>query len=205
MIARGDEEEWRWHSFGSRIAEDPTAKVPYATQHEIPRAGIKQGGKVSMLECCKIAFHVEPWAINTAALGGFEQRYIRFTIQAAQFVPFVPVVAPFTQGAYNLDQILAQPNVYWVHQQYATKATTSTLFEEFGPHMYDVSAPNGQGILFKGKVLWTTYMCHLDQNPMGDGLACYSFRCLCRTVWVDPAYYAQATLEAHNAGGLKVL
>jgi len=209
VLARGDEERWQWESFGSNLPEELTANVTYGIEHQLPRAGVKARGKVSMVECAKIAFYVEPYPF--AALGGYTQQYMRFAISANEFQLYISKRDPTTGGIFNIDHFMDKGNVYWVHSETEAKnwgedVTTAKGHSHHYPIVYDVSAPDGQGILFKGKHLWTTVLTDLDCVTKDLASISYTFYCLVRTVWVTPEFWTQSVIQAGNTaeGGILV-
>ena len=213
VLARGEEEVWRWEAYGARMQTEMDANVYYAHEHALPRAGIKDRGKVSMVECSKIAFYMEPWPFHHTA--GFAQEYLRFAISANEFQYFVEKTAPLTGGQYNIHHFLGQPNVYWMHTESAAKNaapgaegahSTEKSYANKYPIVYDVSAPDGQGILFKGKHVWTTVLSPMDITIKDLAQCSYTFYCLVRTVWVTPQYWVESMVGAGNSaeGGVLV-
>ena len=200
ILKRGEEEEWKWLTFGNNLAGNSQGQFTYAFEHQLPWAGTKHGGKMCMVECCKIAFYVEPWIIAKEASAPNEV-YYRFTIQANEIEEDVALDFPFTAGDYNIHSLLQRPEVYWVHTEWIGYKTDNRFNQKERPDVYDVTAPNGQGILFKGDRLWVTYMVQTTTNTVPQGQASFAFRCLCRPVWVDPTYYITSGAAADNAGG----
>lgn len=198
VIPRGEEERWRWLSFGGKMIGDGagvlTPHTVYADDHQLPGAGRKDGGKVAMTECCKMAFTVEPQAMDPAGAEG-TVCWVRFAIQANKYASVVPAPVGFANGVYNIDELLDRPDVYWAHEECEDMPNPRRVY----PVMYDVSGPNGQGIVFKGDHVWTSYVISKNLQPIQLGKAAYTWYCLCRTVWVDPAYYVQSTMAAANA------
>jgi len=196
MIPRGQEEEWHWVTYGGNMVETPTGYTTYMQDFDLPGAGIKQDGKMSMYECSKIWFYVEPWAINGALVP--LNLYCRFTLQAnAAHTVFH---AHGGKDYMNLHQLLERPSVYLVHTESHAQVETRVLGPQTRPCMYDMTAPDGRGILFKGNKIWTSYLYNDDQLIWLDTFPSYAFRCLIRRVWVDPAYYVQSAMEAANMG-----
>ena len=169
------------------------AGTTYLDFHKLPDAGKRSGDKVAMVECCKMALYVEPWIIWPGTAAPMEH-VARFTIQANDNA------LPVNNDQYNIHELLDRPDVYWAHLQWMHRgAAYATAFKDEYPKMWDVSAPNGQGILFKGDVVWISYMDNKLSTPVAEGSAAYTWYCLCRTVWVDPAYYCQSTLGASTS------
>jgi len=203
VLARGEEEVWKWESFGSTLPEVMSENVYYAHEHQLPRAGVKQGGKVSMIECAKIAFYIEPYPF--ANIGGYMNHYIRFALSANEFQFYIAKREPFTGGLYNIDEFLDKSNVYWVHTEEEAKnwgeaANTGKGYAHQYPVMYDVSAPDGQGILFRGKHVWTTALTDMENTTKDYAQISYSFYCLVRTVWVTPEFWVTSQIQAGNIG-----
>lgn len=198
ILARGEEEQWKWVSFGSNCPSDMLANVVYASEHALTRAGIRDGNLVSMIECAKMKFYCEPWpATNTT---GYVTRHIRFTIQANQFGMRVNTPTSAPQGVWNVHKLLDRPEVYMIHEESSWKSDTTVDFGYTYPREYDMTAPDGQGILFKGTNLWVTAMSHWEAVPVPSGQMSFSWYCLCRQVWVTPEYYAESRVSSAQWG-----
>jgi len=195
MLPRGDEEEWRWYSFGGNMVGTLVAETVYSECHELPRTGQKLHGKMSMLECAKIHFYCEPWACNPATRP--QTTFIKFALSANGVAPHL-TVGTFVMQA---DKVLQRPDIYFVHTElrHMFETTLPTTVGTY-PYAYDVSAPSGQGILFKGNKIWTHYVSLSGHTPFDVGTCNFTFRCLCRVVFVDPAYYTTSAIEAGNIG-----
>ena len=197
-MARGEEEMWTWQSFGSALPEEMVPDVVYGVEHALHQAGILSGGKISMIECAKMAFYVEP--IPQPNTTGFTLRNIRFTIQANQFGMNVLKPPAALGGRWNIHKLIDRPEMYWIHEECSTKSDTTVDYAYQYPVVYDVTSPDGQGILFKGTHLWVTAMSHLGCELQSMGQGCFTWYCLCRQVWVTPEYFAESRISAAQSG-----
>lgn len=203
VLERGEEEPWRWQSFGGNMPVQFTQNLYYAHEHELEGAGVRYRGKVSMLECSKIAFYVEPYPIVNS--GGFMNHYMRFALSAEEFQLPIVYDTPFTGGLFNIHRFLDKPSVYWVQcleeaKNWGESAATARGYAYQFPIVHDVTSPDGQGILFKGKNIWSSAMSDVTTTPKEYASCSFTFRCLCRTVWVTPQYWVTAKKGVGNFG-----
>jgi len=200
VIPRGEEEPWKWLSFGMRMTEPINGNTVYSNEHPLTMAGISDRGKMSMVECSKMAFILEPMPFHHTY--GFDIRLARFTVQANQWGMHYDTSIPYTAGRMNVEKYLQRPDVYWTHIESGTKAGTTVDNSYMYPVVYDVSSPDGQGILFKGKAVWTSAMWHLETTPWHDyGLIAWTWYCLCRQVWVTPEYFSESMATCNQRSG----
>ena len=196
IVPRGEEERWHWISFGNQMVETPVNFTTYLDDYDLPSAGQRQDGKMSMYECAKIQFYVEPWVSNGTAVPLY--MYGRFTLQANSEETAWHVAGG--KDLMNIHKLIARPDVYLVHAESHMQIETRVCGPIARPHVYDMTAPDGSGILFKGNRIWTSYCFDGAATLWADTLASYAFRCLVRIVWVDPAYYVQSAIGAANMG-----
>ena len=110
VLPRGEEEPWKWLSFGMRMTEPINGNTVYSNEHPLTMAGISDRGKMSMVECSKMAFILEPMPFHHSY--GFDIRLARFTVQANQWGMHYDTSIPYTAGRMNVEKYLQRPDVY---------------------------------------------------------------------------------------------
>lgn len=183
-------------TFGKNFPMELIAHSTYVDKYDLPGAGVKQDGKISMLECAKIQFYVEPWLFHPTQV---EQNYCRWTLQATQHrIPFHIPGPPFNDY-YTIHKEGRRSGMYFMYTKVhaVIEARHQT---EMRPHEFDTTAPDGSGFLFKGSVVYVSFF-YLENVTITDNgyYPSYCFRCLVRRVWVDPAYYIQSSLQEDQA------
>ena len=176
MIPSGDEEEWTWIDVGISDTHMAKGVVNY---EKFPQAkiGVRDGGKISVLECAKISVYWLPLLVGAADAATTTQLWLSSTGEAP---PNVDTDVP------AVNKLCRAGGLIWLHQVISYRKIEFNM-REVQPTMYDVETHDGHGLLITCPNI---YVCTRHFSSLDWGIHYeVAWRLLVRQVWVDPAYY----------------
>ena len=195
MVEPGEEEVWEWRNFPGHL--DILEFLPgtkYVTWHELPGVGVRVGDKVTALEIAKIAFYVAPAPLEYL---GVVNRWVRWELVES------PIEDEVTSATCDLTKLWKDKRIIWMY--------TSSMLSAMGgednrtdifnfPKMWDVTAPNGQGILVCQPNIWSMFISG-ESWPALPYTYSHCWRVLSRIVLVDPVYALKRRMANRSEGG----
>lgn len=191
-IAPGDEEEWTWISLGASGTHLDTtpAAVHVSTAHLMSKIGVRDGGKISVLECAKIALYYLPSFVGAVDVKTTTHLWLSSTGEAP---------ANIDADVVRVNELCKAGGMIWLHQVTSLRKTGPDFYQDF-PHVYDVETHDGHGLMLTTKYLHT---CIRYYSTIDWGLPySYCWRLLVRQVWVDPAYYLKEQVSVASTSAL---